>query len=106
VSENGCVGLVLVSHSSAIAEGLADLVAQFAGPDVAIVAVGGGPDGAATIETLRSNLVALELDGELDERLSALAEDPAEYSEARAGLAWNYGASPSERLRLSLCGGC
>lgn len=45
MSENGYVGLVLVSHSSAIAEGLADLVAQVAGPDVPIVAVGGGPDG-------------------------------------------------------------
>jgi dihydroxyacetone kinase phosphotransfer subunit len=45
VSENGYVGLVLVSHSSAIAEGLAELVAQVAGPDVPIVAAGGGPDG-------------------------------------------------------------
>jgi PTS hybrid protein len=40
------VGLVLVSHSSAIAEGLAGLVAQVAGPDVPIVTAGGGPDGS------------------------------------------------------------
>jgi len=44
--ENGEVGLVLVSHSAAIAEGLAELVGQVAGADVEIVAVGGGPDGS------------------------------------------------------------
>ena len=44
--ENGEVGLVLVSHSAAIAEGLAELVGQVAGPDVEIVAAGGGPDGS------------------------------------------------------------
>lgn len=43
---NGRVGLLLISHSSAIAEGLADLVAQVAGPDVAIVAAGGAADGS------------------------------------------------------------
>ena len=42
---NGFVGLVLVSHSAAIADGLAELVAQVAGPSVPIVAAGGGPDG-------------------------------------------------------------
>jgi PTS hybrid protein len=42
---NGYVGLVIVSHSAAIAGGLAELVAQVAGPDVAIVTAGGGPDG-------------------------------------------------------------
>jgi PTS hybrid protein len=36
---------VLVSHSAAIAKGLAELVAQVAGPSVPIVAAGGGPDG-------------------------------------------------------------
>jgi phosphoenolpyruvate---glycerone phosphotransferase subunit DhaM len=40
------VALVLVSHSAAIADGLAELVAQVAGPDVPIVAAGGGPDGS------------------------------------------------------------
>ena len=44
-SSNGLVSLVLVSHSAMIADGLADLVAQVAGPDVPIVAAGGGPDG-------------------------------------------------------------
>jgi phosphoenolpyruvate---glycerone phosphotransferase subunit DhaM len=44
-TRNGLVGLVLVSHSAAIANGLAEFVGQVAGPDVAIVAAGGGPDG-------------------------------------------------------------
>jgi PTS hybrid protein len=43
---NGFVGLVLVSHSAAIADGLAELVAQVAGPHVPIVTAGGGPDGS------------------------------------------------------------
>ena len=39
------VGIVLVSHSAALAEGLAELAAQMAGPDVDIIAAGGGPAG-------------------------------------------------------------
>jgi PTS hybrid protein len=38
------VGLVLVSHSAELANGLAALVRQVAGPDVAIEPAGGGPD--------------------------------------------------------------
>jgi aryl-alcohol dehydrogenase-like predicted oxidoreductase len=47
--------------------------------------------GAATVETLRSNLSALELElGEcLDPELEALAEEPARYWEERATLPWN-----------------
>lgn len=43
---NGFVGLVLVSHSASIAEGLAELAAQVAGPSVPIVAIGGAADGS------------------------------------------------------------
>jgi aryl-alcohol dehydrogenase-like predicted oxidoreductase len=43
--------------------------------------------GAATVETLRSNLGALELD--LDHELPVPAEDPARYWAERAALAWN-----------------
>jgi PTS hybrid protein len=39
------VGIVLVSHSSEIASGLAQLAGQMAGDEVPIEAVGGGPDG-------------------------------------------------------------
>jgi dihydroxyacetone kinase phosphotransfer subunit len=35
----------LVSHSAALAEGLAEMADQIAGGDVRIVAAGGGPDG-------------------------------------------------------------
>src|SRR5919204_2769956 len=47
--------------------------------------------GAATVETLRSNLAALEMrwDAALDERLAGLAEPAEEYWERRAALAWN-----------------
>jgi PTS hybrid protein len=39
------VGIVLVSHSSEIASGLADLAGQMAGDEVPIEPVGGAPDG-------------------------------------------------------------
>jgi aryl-alcohol dehydrogenase-like predicted oxidoreductase len=47
--------------------------------------------GAATVDTLRSNLAALDVawDGELDELLAPLAEPAEEYWERRAALAWN-----------------
>lgn len=57
--DNGYVGLVLVSHSAPIAKGLAELVAQVAGPDVPIVAIGGaadgslGTDGGKVLEAIR-----------------------------------------------------
>jgi PTS hybrid protein len=46
VNDGEYVGIVLVSHSGAIAEGLRDLLRQFAGEKVPIVAAGGGPDGS------------------------------------------------------------
>jgi len=47
--------------------------------------------GAATVDQLRSNLGALELDlgAELGPELEKLAEDPAVYWEERAALPWN-----------------
>jgi len=39
------VGIVLVSHSAALAEGAAQLAAQIGGSDVAIIAAGGTEDG-------------------------------------------------------------
>jgi dihydroxyacetone kinase phosphotransfer subunit len=39
------IGIVLVSHSAALADGLADMAGQIAGGEVRIVAAGGGPDG-------------------------------------------------------------
>jgi phosphoenolpyruvate---glycerone phosphotransferase subunit DhaM len=43
--EDRVIGIVLVSHSAGLAAGLADMAAQIAGDDVAIIAAGGGPDG-------------------------------------------------------------
>jgi PTS hybrid protein len=40
------VGLVLVSHSAALVDGLADLIGQVAGPSVPILTVGGAVDGS------------------------------------------------------------
>jgi aryl-alcohol dehydrogenase-like predicted oxidoreductase len=47
--------------------------------------------GAATVDTLRSNLAAVDVawDAELDARLTPLAEPAEEYWERRAALAWN-----------------
>jgi PTS hybrid protein len=59
-TRNGLTCLVLVSHSASIAEGLAELVSQVAGPDVSIVAVGGtsdgalGTDGGKVLEAIRA----------------------------------------------------
>jgi len=43
---NGHVGLILVSHSAKLAEGLADLLSQVAGPAVSIVTAAGAVDGS------------------------------------------------------------
>jgi dihydroxyacetone kinase phosphotransfer subunit len=56
---NGHVGLVIVSHSGKLAEGLADLLSQVAGPAVPIVTAAGavdgslGTDGGAVLDALR-----------------------------------------------------
>jgi dihydroxyacetone kinase phosphotransfer subunit len=43
--EKALVGIVVVSHSPRLAEGVVELAAQMAGPDLALVPVGGAPDG-------------------------------------------------------------
>ena len=40
------VGIVVVSHSRRLAEGVVELARQMAGDDVALEAVGGAPDGS------------------------------------------------------------
>jgi PTS hybrid protein len=83
---HGLVGLVLVSHSASIAAGLAEMVAQVAGPDVAIVTAGGGPDGTLgtdggrVLEALRQadsaagSVVLVDLGSSLLSVRAALAE--------------------------------
>src|SRR5262245_35475872 len=88
---DGCVGLVLVSHSAAIADGLAELVRQVAGPDVPIAAIGGGTDGGLgsdgdrVLEALRhaaagaGAVVLMDLGSSILSARAALAElAPAE----------------------------
>jgi PTS hybrid protein len=41
----GVVGIVVVSHSPDLANGVVALAGELAGPDVSMEAVGGGPDG-------------------------------------------------------------
>ena len=45
MTENAMVGIVLISHSRAIAEGAADLAAQVSAGAVRVVGVGGTDDG-------------------------------------------------------------
>jgi aryl-alcohol dehydrogenase-like predicted oxidoreductase len=45
--------------------------------------------GAATVDQLRSNLEALELEPDAELDVDQLAEDPARYWQERSGLPWN-----------------
>jgi len=82
---DGYVGLVIVSHSAAIASGLAELVAQVAGPEVPIVTAAGGPegtlgtDGGRVLEALQTvdgagAVVLVDLGSSLLSVKAALAE--------------------------------
>jgi PTS hybrid protein len=118
---NGLVSLVLVSHSAAIADGLAAVVSQVAGPEVAIYPVGGtadgsiGTDGARVFEALRvaakgpGGIVLMDLGssvlsvraalGELDadERDRLLAVDaPLVEGAVAAGVTASTGATAAE----------
>ena len=116
---NALVGLVIVSHSASIADGVAELVAQVAGPDVAIITAGGGPDGtlgtdgdrvraalraadtgagAVVLVDLGSALLSVraalsELDGEAN---VVLADAPLVEGAISAGVTASTGASLSD----------
>lgn len=118
---NGFVGLVLVSHSASIAEGLAELAAQVAGPSVPIVAIGGaadgslGTDGGKVLDALRkaaagqgavvlmdlgSSVLSVraaqaELSAEELERL-VVADAPLVEGTIAAAVTASTGASPQE----------
>src|SRR5678815_3858472 len=93
-SRDGLVGLVLVSHSAAIADGLAQLVAQVAGPRVPIVAVGLMDLGSAVL-SVRAAL------GELPEETVArlrIADAPLVEGAIAAGVTASTGGSVDEVL--------
>ena len=48
-----CVWIVLVSHSEKIADGVAELLRDVAGPDMRIMAVGAGPGGILGTDATR-----------------------------------------------------
>ena len=48
-----CVGIVIVSHSAAIADGVVALAREMAGESVALIAAGGGPDGTFGTDAAR-----------------------------------------------------
>jgi dihydroxyacetone kinase phosphotransfer subunit len=47
------VGIVVVSHSTKIAEGVVELARQMAGPDVRLIAAGGAVDGSLGTDAAR-----------------------------------------------------
>jgi PTS hybrid protein len=124
--ENGHVGLVLVSHSGKLVEGLADLVSQVAGPAVAIVTAGGavdgslGTDGGAVLDAMRgaasgagavvlvdlgSSVLAVraalsELTDE-ERELVAVADAPLVEGAVAAAVAASIGSSLPETLHAA-----
>jgi phosphoenolpyruvate---glycerone phosphotransferase subunit DhaM len=118
---NGVVALVVVSHSAAIADGLAEVVSQVAGPDVAVLPVGGasdgsiGTDGAKVLAALREaaqgagGVVLMDLGSSVlsvraaleelapDERERVLAVDaPLVEGAVAAGVIASTGATTAE----------
>ena len=115
------VSLVLVSHSAGLAAGVAELVAQMAGPDVTIYPVGGaidgslGTDGERVLEVLQtaaqgagavvlmdlgSSVLAVKAaQDELSEAqmsLLAIVDGPLVEGAVAAGVLASIGASLSE----------
>jgi phosphoenolpyruvate---glycerone phosphotransferase subunit DhaM len=56
------VGIVVVSHSARLAEGVVELAAQMAGDAVAIIPVGGGPDGSLGTDADRISRAIVDAD--------------------------------------------
>jgi phosphoenolpyruvate---glycerone phosphotransferase subunit DhaM len=52
-ADRGLVGIVVVSHSAAVAAGIVEMAAQMAGPRVRIVAAGGASDGSLGTDATR-----------------------------------------------------
>lgn len=56
------VGIVIVSHSRLAAEGIRELAAQMAGPDLRIISCGGMEDGSIGTDAVRIQEAILEAD--------------------------------------------
>lgn len=57
------VGMVIVSHSAKVAEGIAEMAAQMARPEQAIIAAGGMADGGIGTDAMRVNEAICRADG-------------------------------------------
>ena len=79
------IGIVLVSHSAALADGLADMADQIAGGDVRIVAAGGGPDG--TLGTSGDVIVAAIGEADTGSGVLILADLGSAILSVKAALA-------------------
>jgi dihydroxyacetone kinase phosphotransfer subunit len=115
------VGLVLVSHSRSVAEGVRDIVGQFAGGDVPVGVAGGtddgrigtsapqitdairaalGPDGALVLLDFGSAALSLELaleDLSAEERAAVrVSEAPLVEGAMLAGVQASIGATLDE----------
>jgi PTS hybrid protein len=114
------IGIVLVSHSAALADGLAEMAGQIAGGDVSIVGAGGGPNGTlgttgeriveaiAAADSGGGVLVLADLgsailsvkaaiaSGELDETRAVLADAPLVEGAIAAAVAASIGQDLDE----------
>ena len=79
------IGIVLVSHSAALAEGLAEMADQIAGGDVRIVAAGGGPDG--TLGTRGDVIVGAIVEADSGSGVLVLADLGSAILSVKAALA-------------------
>lgn len=57
------VGLVVVSHSARLAEGVVELARQMCGPDLTLIPVGGAPDGSLGTDAVRIREALVSADG-------------------------------------------
>jgi PTS hybrid protein len=90
------VGLVIVSHSRLLAEGVRELAGQMAGPAVRIIPAGGGPDGGLGTDVAR---IAAALDAAWDgDGVLVLADLGSAIMSAQIAIE----AQPAERQPLLL----
>jgi len=79
------IGIVLVSHSASLAEGLADMARQITGSDVPVLAAGGGPDG--TLGTDGDRIAAAIREAEAGDGVLVLVDLGSAVLSVRALLA-------------------
>ena len=53
MTDPALIGIVVVSHSARLAEGVVEMAGQMAGPDQPLIGVGGSPDGGLGTDTER-----------------------------------------------------